>query len=101
MDLKRLEDHEVEELLSSLPKWMLKDQRSIVRKYVFKEYLAGIDFVSRVGHLAEEANHHPFIEIQYKAVFITYTSWAERGLTKLDFVLAQKIEQLFSDIPSP
>lgn len=98
--MRQLTDHEIEELLSSLPKWKLKDQRSIVRKYLFKDYLAGIDFVSKVGHLAEEANHHPFIEIQYKAVFITYTSWAARGLTKLDFELAQKIDQLFSNTPS-
>lgn len=97
IELKRLKDQEIEELLSSLQQWKLKDQRSIVRKYIFKDYLAGINFVSKVGYLAEQADHHPFIEIQYKAVFITYTSWAAKGLTKLDFELAHKIDQLFID----
>ncbi|MGM0878012.1 MAG: 4a-hydroxytetrahydrobiopterin dehydratase [Bacillota bacterium] len=95
--MSRLDDNQIAKQLLSIPKWKLKDENSIVRKYVFKEYLAGIEFVTKIGHLAEEKNHHPFIEIQYKAVFISYTSWAARGLTQLDFDIAKQIDYIYDE----
>lgn len=95
--MNRLNDNQILEHLPSIPKWKLKDNKSIIRKYVFQDYLKGIEFVSKVGHLAEEKNHHPFIEIQYKAVFISYTSWAARGLTNLDFELARQIDFIYDE----
>lgn len=95
--MSRLDNNQIAEQLLSIPKWKIKDEKSIIRKYVFKDYLTGIDFVTKVGHLAEEKNHHPFIEIQYKAVFISYTSWAARGLTQIDFEIAKQIDYIYNE----
>lgn len=93
--MNRLSEDEIGKKLIQLPNWKLKDKDTIVRKFMFKSYLTGIEFVSKAGHLAEANNHHPFIEIRYKAVFISYTSWAAKGITLLDFVMAEKLEDLY------
>ncbi|EOV9527879.1 4a-hydroxytetrahydrobiopterin dehydratase [Bacillus cytotoxicus] len=93
--MQRLTDHEVQEELKKLDKWTVKDEKWIERKYMFSDYLKGVEFVSEVAKLSEEHNHHPFILIQYKAVILTLSSWNAKGLTKLDFDLAKQFDDLF------
>ncbi|ACJ80256.1 4a-hydroxytetrahydrobiopterin dehydratase [Bacillus tropicus] len=91
----RLTEEEVQEELLRLDKWVVKDEKWIERKYMFSDYLKGVEFVSEAAKLSEEHNHHPFILIQYKAVIITLSSWNAKGLTKLDFELAKQFDELF------
>ena len=91
----RLTEEEVHEELLKVDKWMVKDEKWIERKYMFSDYLKGVEFVSEAAKLSEEHNHHPFILIQYKAVIITLSSWNAKGLTKLDFELAKQFDELF------
>lgn len=91
----RLTDEEVQEELLKVDKWMVKDEKWIERKYMFSDYLKGVEFVSEAAKLSEEHNHHPFILIQYKAVIITLSSWNAKGLTQLDFELAKQFNELF------
>ncbi|WP_096199778.1 4a-hydroxytetrahydrobiopterin dehydratase [Bacillus sp. FJAT-45350] len=93
--MEKLNEQEVEKLLGELEGWTLVDEKWIERKYRFQDYLAGIDFVQRVGQLSEEENHHPFISIDYKLVRIKLTSWNAKGLTELDFTLANKYNELY------
>ncbi|MBS4192796.1 4a-hydroxytetrahydrobiopterin dehydratase [Bacillus sp. FJAT-49705] len=92
--MTRLSEEEVSLQLASLPKWKRIDSKWIERRYRFKEFLDGIAFVNQIASLAEKENHHPFINIQYKMVIVSLTSWSENGLTELDFKLAREIEDL-------
>lgn len=93
--MTQFSEEEVSLQLTSLPKWKRIDSKWIERRYRFKEYLDGIAFVNKISSLAEKENHHPFINIQYKMVIVSLTSWSENGLTEMDFTLARQIESLF------
>ena len=49
--------------------------------------------VNSIGHLAESAWHHPDIQASYAFVEVKLMNHAEKGITKLDFDLAKKIDE--------
>ncbi|MDQ0153992.1 4a-hydroxytetrahydrobiopterin dehydratase [Robertmurraya andreesenii] len=93
--MERLNEEDIQRKLTDNPNWKLTDKKWIERKYRFQEYLNGIEFVQRVARLSESMNHHPFISIDYKLISIKITSWRAKGLTDLDFTLAQKYDELY------
>lgn len=86
--MDRLDDAQINSLLDALEGWKLEDEKWIIKKYRFQNYLDGIKFVSEIAYLSEEANHHPLISIDYKLVTVKLSSWQAKGLTELDFKLA-------------
>ncbi|MFP7298126.1 4a-hydroxytetrahydrobiopterin dehydratase [Neobacillus niacini] len=93
--MEKLTPSEVQEKLSSVTDWRLTDEKWIERKYRFRDYLKGIEFVNLVANQSEKVNHHPFISIDYKVVTVRISSWNARGLTHLDFELAAKYDEFF------
>ncbi|MCT8137137.1 4a-hydroxytetrahydrobiopterin dehydratase [Anaerobacillus sp. CMMVII] len=93
--MDRLTEEEVTKFLSEAEGWKLVDEKWIEKKYRFKDYLKGIEFVQKVANLSEEVNHHPFITIDYKLVRLKLSSWSANGLTKLDFQLAGKFDEFY------
>ncbi|MEH7225613.1 4a-hydroxytetrahydrobiopterin dehydratase [Bacillus sp. JJ1566] len=96
--IEKLGEEAIQNKLTENPNWKLIDAKWIARKYRFKEYLKGIEFVQKVASLSERMNHHPFISIDYKLITIKITSWRARGLTDLDFTLAKKYDELYAQI---
>lgn len=67
----------------------------IQRKFVFKDFTQALNFVNKVGRLANQEDHHPDIFIHnYKKVDITLSTHSIGGLSTNDFILAAKINQL-------
>jgi 4a-hydroxytetrahydrobiopterin dehydratase len=91
----RLTDEEVQFLLQEMKDWNLFEQKWIARKYRFQDYLQGIEFVRQIAAISEEANHHPFISIDYKLITVKISSWRAKGLTELDFELAKKYDEVY------
>lgn len=87
------DEEDLKSLLKKLPEWDL-EEKSIVRVVEFDEYMEGIDFVNGVAEIAEEAGHHPDIDIRWTAVTISLTTHDAGGLTDADFELARKIDTL-------
>ena len=96
--MEKLNEAAVQEKLAEIPNWKIDDEKWIERKYRFQDYLNGIDFVQSIAQLSEQMNHHPFISIDYKLITVKITSWRAKGLTELDFTLAQKYDELFLKI---
>jgi 4a-hydroxytetrahydrobiopterin dehydratase len=90
-----LEESKVVEDLASVPGWS-REGAEIVRLFEFPSYMEGIDFVTRVAQLAEEANHHPDMQVGWRKVTLRFTTHSKGGLTKLDFALARKVGGLVS-----
>ncbi|MEM6912189.1 MAG: 4a-hydroxytetrahydrobiopterin dehydratase [Verrucomicrobiota bacterium] len=88
-----LEEKDLERLAKKVPEWEI-DETVISRTYEFDEFSQSIDFVNDVSEIAEEAQHHPEILIQFTTVTISSTTHDEGGLTSLDFDLATKIDNL-------
>lgn len=84
---------EVASHLAALPAWQVEGDQ-LVRSFQFPDFLAALRFVNRVADLAEEAGHHPDIDIRYNRVRLGLTTHDAGGLTAKDFSLAASIDKL-------
>ncbi|MEE2809060.1 MAG: 4a-hydroxytetrahydrobiopterin dehydratase [Verrucomicrobiota bacterium] len=81
----------IQERMKKIPEWELNED-SISRIFEFDEYLPAIDFVNTVAEIAEEAQHHPDISINYTNVQLVLTTHSTGGLTESDFEVALRID---------
>ena len=84
---------ETEQALVSLAGWMQAGSE-ITRTFTLSSFPAALAFASAVGHLAERADHHPDILIQYRKVTLTLSTHSAGGLTEKDFDLANEIDAI-------
>ena len=70
--------------------------KELHKKFTFKSFLPGIEFVNKIAQAAESAGHHPDITINYNVVGISLSTHSEGGVTEKDFDLARKIDQIHS-----
>ena len=59
-----------------------------------KDFRDALLFTGAVAYLAEQADHHPDILIQWNKVTLTLSTHSAGGLTANDFDLAAKISAL-------
>jgi len=89
-----LKGADLQHLSHQLPNWRVVDEHHIVRTFSFPDFQKALDFVNRVGAIAEEQGHHPDILLTWGKVEITTWTHSVKGLTESDFILAAKIDQL-------
>lgn len=88
-----LNEKQIQTNLNQVPGWEYTDDY-LTKTYKLTDFKASLEFVNNVGELAEEANHHPDIVIQYNKVNVSLRTHDEDGITNKDFDLAEKIEKL-------
>jgi len=86
-----LSDDDVRARLGDLSGWE-RLGHEIRKTYAFDGFKAAMSFVNRVAVLADAADHHPDILVQYSKVTLTLSSHDAGGLTARDFNLAQQID---------
>lgn len=86
-----LSPEEVKLYLKTLTGWQLRDS-AIQKQFEFDSFLPAIDFVNHVAGLAEKADHHPDITINYRRVTMSLCTHSAGGITQKDFDLAKKID---------
>jgi 4a-hydroxytetrahydrobiopterin dehydratase len=76
--------------------WHLEhsDHDYLEKTYRFKDFREALDFVNRVGALAEEQAHHPDVYLAWGRVKLTIWTHKIKGLTESDFVFAAKCDRL-------
>ena len=89
-----LRGEELKALAKQIAGWQVVEEHHIVTHYTFPDFKTALQFVDRVGALAEEQGHHPDIFLTWGKVEITLWTHAAKGLTESDFILAAKIDQL-------
>ena len=88
-----LPESEIADRLKTLSGWERKGNE-IAKVYRNKNFIESVGFVNKVAILAEKADHHPDILIQYKNVTLTLSTHSQGGLTEKDFNLAAEIDRL-------
>lgn len=88
-----LSEAEVEAALRGAPDWRI-DNGELVRTFAFRNFVEAVDFVNRVTEIAEEANHHPDVDIRWNKVTLRLCTHSKGGLTSADFELAGRLEAL-------
>ena len=84
------------ERLLEFPGWQLSG-KAIEREFNFKNFAEALNFINKVGIVAEQEDHHPDINFHdYKKVRISLSTHAISGLSENDFILAAKIEAIVS-----
>jgi len=95
--MTKLSAKPIAEGLKSLPGWEHKGH-AISKLLRFKEFMDGIKFVNRIARIAQAADHHPDIAINYTRIRFSCTTHSEGGVTEKDLKLAAKIEQAFKSV---
>ena len=89
--MKTLSSGEIADRLAKVPGWQLQG-KEITKLFRFPSFKAALAFVNKVGDIAEAADHHPDVTINYNRVTLALTTHAAGGLTERDFALAAEIE---------
>ncbi|MEK9771146.1 MAG: 4a-hydroxytetrahydrobiopterin dehydratase [Nitrosomonadales bacterium] len=80
-----------EQIDTNLKDWIFENNQ-IRKTYQFDNFVKAINFVNLVASLAEKANHHPDIFIQYSKVSITLSTHDAGEVTQKDIALASEID---------
>jgi len=88
---------EIDRLLEEVDGWEAVEDHHLRRVFEFKNFKDALEFVNRVGEVAEEQGHHPDISFGWGRAEITIWTHKIDGLTESDFILAAKIDKLESE----
>ena len=89
-----LKGEELRRLQAQLAGWQVVAEHHLSNTYLFSDFRTALDFVNRVGAVAEEQGHHPDLYLAWGKVKIEIWTHKVDGLTESDFILAAKIDGL-------
>src|SRR3989338_5247368 len=90
----KLAPTDVAAFMTHVPKWSIKDNHEISRRFIFKNFAEALAFVNKIGSIAESEGHHPTIKFGWGYAEITTFTHTVDGLSENDFILAAKIDAL-------
>ena len=85
------------ERAAALPDWTVEEGCRLTRTFRFPNFQTALDFVNRVGAVAEELGHHPDLHLAWGRVDATTWSHDAGGITERDFALAARIHRAFAE----
>ena len=88
-----LSDAEIQQAIASLPGWQ-RQGKAIQRVFEFTDFKAAMQFVNKIADAAEQANHHPDIDIRYNKVTMALVSHDAGGVTQRDVKMARRINEI-------
>jgi 4a-hydroxytetrahydrobiopterin dehydratase len=88
-----LSDEEITAALAGLPGWV-RSGDSITTTVELADFRAAMLYTGAVAYLADVADHHPDILIQWNRVTLTLSTHSAGGLTGKDVALAERISAL-------
>ena len=95
MERKRLMAREINASLGTLNGWSVKKDK-LHKRFTFPNFAESLDFVNKIGRIAETADHHPDISFGWGYAEITTTTHDRGGITDVDFALAKQIDTIWS-----
>ncbi len=90
-----LTEEEIQQYLGNLKNWERVEGKIYAKFSNFESYRNTIDFVLKISYIAEDLDHHPEIRIGYNDLQVYSSTHQPKGLTVLDFKLAEEINKLF------
>ncbi len=92
-DVPALKGEALQALKKELPGWEVVKDHHLHKLYKFPDFKKALDFVNRVGAIAEAEGHHPDLLLAWGKVEVTTYTHKIDGLTESDFILAAKIDR--------
>ena len=89
-----LQGEELQRMLGEVPGWNVVDGKRIEKEYRFPDFRSALEFVNRLGEVAEEEGHHPDVYLTWGKVRVALSTHSIGGLSANDFILAAKADRL-------
>ena len=90
-----LTPEEASHYLAQTEGWKLLEGGTLItREYTFSDFRESMDFVQKVGELAEHEGHHPDVSFGWGYANISLQTKKIKGLHENDFILAAKIDRI-------
>lgn len=74
--------------------WRVVEEHHLEKDFRFPDFAEALSFTNAVGAIAEREGHHPDIHLAWGKAGVTIWTHKIDGLTRSDFVLAAKIDQI-------
>lgn len=88
-------EKQVEKSLTALSGWQANKKYTEISKiFLFPNFIAALAFLAKVTVHAEVLDHHPEVQLSYGKLKVTLKTDSSKGLTKKDFELASRIDNL-------
>jgi 4a-hydroxytetrahydrobiopterin dehydratase len=94
LDIRIANHVTIRRMLADVPEGWTVVGDALEREFELESFPAAIEFVRRVGELAESENHHPDIDIRYRRVTLRWTTHDAGGITGRDRELAARSAEL-------
>ncbi|HZL73315.1 MAG TPA: 4a-hydroxytetrahydrobiopterin dehydratase [Planctomycetota bacterium] len=89
-----LSAEEIAPLAAQVPAWEIVNGHHLYRRIERDDFLGPLKLANRIGAVAEKAGHHPDLLVAYGRLEISVFTHKIDGLTKSDFILAAKIDEV-------
>jgi 4a-hydroxytetrahydrobiopterin dehydratase len=89
-----LKGDELNRLSEQVEGWDVIEDHHLSKTYKFPNFVKALEFVNKVGNIAEQQGHHPDIFLTWGKVRIETWTHKINGLTESDFILAAKIDEI-------
>ena len=90
--MQKLSDEEIAVRLRAREGWELRGDR-IARRFEFPDFVRAFGWMASVALVAERLDHHPEWRNVYSRVDVELTTHDAKGLTELDFQLAEAMDR--------
>ena len=92
-------DAERAELMAALSGWTVDrvdGMDQLAAEYRFADFAAALDFVGKIGDLAEAENHHPKLVLEWGRAEVHWWTHSIGGLHLNDFIMAARSDRVFA-----
>ena len=98
-DTPPLAPSEVSALLSQVTGWEHEEFKRLRKSCRLKDFASALEYVNRVGAVAEDQGHHPNLYLAWGKVEATVWTHKIDGLKESDFIFAAKMDALYETTP--
>lgn len=93
----KLTDEQIQDGLTRLTGWTRDPDQPVIRRTIdLPGFSDAVTLVNNIARAAEQADHHPDIDIRYNKVHLALSTHSEGALTEKDMALAARIDELAS-----
>ncbi|MDX1452008.1 MAG: 4a-hydroxytetrahydrobiopterin dehydratase [Oleiphilaceae bacterium] len=97
-DAPKVSSAEQHALLESLHEdWRIHNEQGVdvlTREIKCKNFVGALDLANKVGDIAEQADHHPRIVVEWGKLTVSWWTHKIGGLHRNDFILAARTDDL-------
>ena len=96
----RLSSQAIDDLLAQIPEWSLASSEGVdclERTFAYKDFDSALQAAHRVGTLADEQDHHPWLGVEWGKLTVRWSTHTVKGISENDFIMAAKVDRILED----